>query len=286
MGSFCTECGKLHRAKNRSQYKECFDRTNAEVVNDTLDGDTESEPPLSDEMLNKPLSQMNVSDLLHIVNTANAPIRKKIDILYDEVIQKVTVLDKRVEYLESENDRKDDQINTMKSTIVNMQKCLNKIDDGDRKFNVMISGLPEADIIIDDDEEGAPLTSDVGKIKWLFRLLADDGNTVTDEVINNLDIRRLGIVRKGFSRMLKIKMPSVNDRDNLLNHAKKLKAATGAWGKVYINKDQHPVYVAENKRLRSKMFKLRREDKDAEVKITKGILYVNGIEMDKNTFFA
>ena len=111
---------------------------------------------------------MNVSDLLHIVNTANAPIREKIDILYDKVIQKVTVLDKRVEYLESENDRKDDQINTMKSTIVNMQKCLNKIDDDDRKFNVMISGLPEADIVIDDDEEGAPLTSDVGKSNGYF----------------------------------------------------------------------------------------------------------------------
>ena len=82
-------------------------------------------------------------------------------------------------------------------------------------------------------------------------------------------------------------LPSVKSRDEILQNAKKLKNAPDNLSKIYMKKDQHPVYIAENNRMRKKMFELRQKDdnKDKEIKIEKGQLLIDNIVIDKNTFF-
>ena len=83
-------------------------------------------------------------------------------------------------------------------------------------------------------------------------------------------------------------MQSIQARDELLKNSNKLKNATEIWKKVYIKKDRHPVYVAENNRLRTKMMILRQkpENKDKKIVISNGKLYVNDDIVEKNSFFS
>ena len=87
------------------------------------------------------------------------------------------------------------------------------------------------------------LSGDKMKIIHLIKIMEID--YFTDEHINNLEISRIGKERENYNRLVKITMQSIQERDELLKNSNKLKNATEIWKKVYIKKDQHPVYVAE-----------------------------------------
>ena len=88
--------------------------------------------------------------------------------------------------------------------------------------------------------------------------------------------------------MIKIKCGSKENRNELTKNSNKLKEADETWKRVYIRKDEHPVYLAEKNRLRKKMLELKKveENKTKEIIIKDGKLLMNGVVVDKNTFFA
>ena len=102
-----------------------------------------------------------------------------------------------------------------------------------------------------------------------------------------LEIYRIGQEREGIPRMIKMEFDTMENRDAFLKNARKVKEAPEEWKKVYIKKDQHPVYVGENNRLRSKMKRLQKmpENKDKTILIKDGKLTVNGTPVDENLFF-
>ena len=57
--------------------------------------------------------------------------------------------------------------------------------------------------------------------------------------------------------------------------------------KVFVKKDQHPVYLEENKRLRKKVGELKRKQgyENKEIKIVDGQLLVDNVSVDRNLFF-
>ena len=59
------------------------------------------------------------------------------------------------------------------------------------------------------------------------------------------------------------------------------------WCKVFIKKDQHPVYLSENNRLRKKAYTLKKTagNENKEIKIVKGNLLIDNVTVDKNLFF-
>ena len=86
--------------------------------------------------------------------------------------------------------------------------------------------------------------------------------------------------------MIKIKCGSKENRNELTKNSNKLKEADETWKRVYIRKDEHPVYLAEKNRLRKKMLELKKveENKTKEIIIKDGKLLMNGVVVDKNTF--
>ena len=102
--------------------------------------------PTCQEMMNKNSSELSAEDIFKIVQLANRELNVKIDELRNDVNVKVRNLQNRVEILESVNTQKDEEINTLKYIVVNMQKCLNKMDCVNRELNVIISDLPEKDM--------------------------------------------------------------------------------------------------------------------------------------------
>ena len=112
---------------------------------------------------------------------------------------------------------------------------------------------------------------------------------ILDTDVNNAHIRecnRIGQKKEGYTRLLKIKVANKDQRKQILDNSSKLKQQAHL-KKVYIKKDTHPVYVQETNRLRIKMKKLQDipANKD-KVKIVDGNLEVDGVIVDKNTFFV
>ena len=259
---------------------------NNNSTNDT-NNQNDSNNTLNEELLNKPMSEITVREIIGIINTVNQPINNKLEEICKEFDAKLSRLQTRVEFLEAENIRKNEESGTLKSIIVNMQKCLNRIDGNGRNLNIIISGLSEKDIKVENsqDQNQQLLATDENKIAWLLRFIGNE--KFVNEELKNCKIERLGKERTEKKRTIKMSVPSVQVRDEILKSAKKLKTGPDDISNVYIKKDQHPVYIAENNRMRKKMFELRQKEEniDKNIKIEKGKLLVDNVVHDQNTFF-
>ena len=191
-------------------------------------------------------------------------------------------MEDRMNIICKEKAKLEEENSVLKNVVVNMQKSLNKIDSDVRMKNVIITGLPEGEMHSEDGSES--FRSDQEKIKWL---LARMENSAFDGEIDDLHVSRIGDAKTGYNRVLKITLPSVERRDEFLKNTSKMKEAPSPWNKVYIKKDQHPVYIAENNRLRRKANELRRKAgyENKEVKIFNGKILVDNVVVDKNMFF-
>ena len=151
---------------------------------------------------------------------------------------------------------------------------------------MIISGLPEGAMAGITENSNNIITSDKEKLCMLFKKL--DIAQLSDDILENLVCNRIGKERPGFHRLVKVELPSIDLRNNILKNAAKLKTLSEVWSKIYIKKDMHPVYIKENRRLYKKMMELKEKPdyENKEVKIMKGKLLVDGIMVDKNTFFA
>ena len=97
-------------------------------------------------------------------------IEDKIDKLCDNLVGKVEVLENRVKILETENEQKDQDIRTLRYTVVNMQKSLNHLDSKERNLNVIISGLLEEEMTSGYDADTV-LTTDGEKVRELLEIM-------------------------------------------------------------------------------------------------------------------
>ena len=207
----------------------------------------------------------------------------------NEMGNKYTSLEYKVKLLETENILKEDKIETLTSIIVGMPKNLNAVDGNSRSCCVIVTGVPEDDMTssaTNDNTETTPLTTDYDKVKEILKLTENSYSTA--DGINDFEISRLGKTRQGSNRAIKIKLPSKKERDEFLKGGNKLKTLNDPWKKIYIKKDLHPVYNQENTRMRKKFYALKSDPNNAnkEIKLEKGILTIDGIPVDKNTFFC
>ena len=123
--------------------------------------------------------------------------------------------------------------------------------------------------------------NDEQKVSTLFKeigLALPEGYTLT----------RLGKQKDNFNRVIKMNVMSKEYRDVITKDSKLLKGKRLPWGKIYINRDLHPVLVQENNRLRHKKNNLMKleENKNKNVKIEKGKLTIDGEVVDENLFFV
>ena len=191
--------------------------------------------------------------------------------------------------LEADNEKKTEENVIMRNIICNMQKNLNQHDSSERRLNIIISGLSEGVIEIDqadnngDATSSTTLTTELEKVTWLLRYLKCEH--FTEQMIAGFYLKKK---RDNFNRVLKVRLTSVEDRDAFLVNIPILKNAPKSLGKVFIKKDQHPVYLEENKRLRKKMYDLKKaeENQGKEIKFMDGKISIDGVTVDKNSFFC
>ena len=273
----CNEC-ETFNANTRTGEGGARRKMSAAAAND----DDIIETTIPEEIANKSGADLFATDIYTIVTTAIQGTNKKIDDLKNDVNDRIVTLENRVKILEAEKEKKDDDINTLNHTVISMHRAFNSLDQGERSTRAVIKHLPEHDM--DGNTEGEKLTSDLEKIKQICQLMEYH---IQEQVLENLKISRIGKERNRIPRMLKVKFADMKSRDAFIKNSSKMKEAPEVWKKVYIKKDQHPVYVSENNRLRNKMTDLRKlpENAGKDIFIKDGKLTINGSVIDKNLFF-
>ena len=168
-----------------------------------------------------------------------------------------------------------------------MQKSINRIDSESRKTNIIITGLPESDIVVtSNNNQPDTLVNDIDKVKVLIGNISEEN----DLDVDTWTIDRIGVPRDGSTRAIKVTTNNTDERDKVISLAPRLKSCENVWNKVYLKKDVHPVYAKETARIRRKRKELltqyENNNENHEVKIVKGHLQVDGVTVDKNLFFV
>ena len=228
--------------------------------------------------LSKSLGSLTVADLTNILQ----PIQSSIEDIKTTLSQQMGTLQTKVQVLENELKKEVAKNEQLTDVIVTMQKSLNMIDADKRVTNLIINGLPEEEMINEDID----LVDDKAKFKCLMHKI---GIGDIDEQIDNFEFARIGIPAEGKKRVLKINVGTKDRRDKICKESKKVKLLPAPWKLVYINKDVHPVYMKENKRIRKKMQELKKvpgyEHESGRVKLENGMLTVDDAVVDQNLFF-
>ena len=261
----CTSCGKKN-TKNRTidpVSKEC-----SECQSES----TEVTPQIDDDAT---MSNIKFSEFKVWMKAELNPIIEDIKSLRESV-QEIEKQKRQIELLKARVEEHEDTIDALKNVVAIQQRSLRAQDSDVREKNLIISGISESDIV----DNGQTYNSDEEKIGGLFR-------TIGVILPEGYTLERLGKPNDRYSRSIKLNVISKANRDSAITKAKDLKDAAEPWNMVYINYDQHPAVVEENKRLRKKkkMLKSLEENKDKEIKIEKGELKVDGIVVDSNILF-
>ena len=227
---------------------------------------------------NTPVSAMTAGQMLALIQSQTKPLENKVENIDQKLDLEINGLKTRIGVLENEVKEQKEKNETLTQIVVEMQKSLNKIDNTDREKNLMISGLPEERIQVDN----VWLESDTEKVDKMFSLIEVEGGPWNVERIGRQPTN-------GKTRIAKVVFTDKEKRDKAAEQSSKLKELEEPWKKVYLNRDKHPVYRYENNRLRKKMNDLRKkpefQDNPRErVKINIGELTVDGSVVDRNTF--
>ena len=226
----------------------------------------------------KSLGSLTVADLVQILQ----PIQSSVEEIKTTLTQQMGALQTKVQVLENELKKEVTKNETLTSAVVSMQKCLNQIDVEKRVTNLMISGLPEEEMIT---AENTNLADDKEKLKTLLHNI---GINDMDAEIDTFEYTRIGVANERKRRLLKVNVGSKDTRDKICVETKKIKLLPAPWKSIYINKDVHPVYLKENQRVRKKMQDLKKvpgfEHESGRVKLENGLLKVDGAIVDQNLF--
>ena len=290
----CQTCNQFYnRLRTGTQCNGCFNKAYPSVrsrgtTSNGTDADAAVATATDDIQIDgsKPVNELNVDELVTLITRTIQPVKDDLALIRQELSEKTKAHNNRLKLLEADVQQKQERIDGLESTVIEMQKFINTIDHEERRTNIIVTGLSESTIQApDEDESGTALDNDNEKMKVIIDAIK--GNERFD--VDTWTISRIGRARDGSNRAIKIVTTSPDERDKVLSLASKLKTQPETWSKVYLKKDLHPVYAKENQRMRKKKYDLTQQfinnGEQHEVKIVKGQLQVDGNTVDRNLFF-
>ena len=163
-------------------------------------------------------------------------------------------LSKDIEELKATN-------NTLTKTLAQHQRFLEMLDNQQRANRLIIHGVPEANMTIENQE----MTNDAQKIECILRKIDHDNRDV-------IKSRRLGQVPGNDAqkiRPIEVTLTSPLPRDKILQDAPKLNGKGEPFSRIRIKKDLHPAVRQEWKRLKDleETEKARPENASSKIEI-------------------
>ena len=264
------------------QSNECTTAPTTHIAGISLE-EIQSMSPLSSENLNEPLT---AGMMLKIFSEVIKPINDRLDnhearitaleqstssnsISLNEVkntstdnTQKLLASDARIKNLEQAQAK-------LKSVVTKQQTKIAIEDKKSRSRNLVFAGLSETESLV-----GA--TTDKDKVKYIL-------DTIDLSHINICSCRRTGNKDKGPQdrpRFLIVEFPDQHSRNAVRSAASQLNSIASL-KEIRIKADLNKAERDEYKRIYDLRDKLRTENPDATVEVTKGSVIMNGSEIDK-----
>ena len=260
---------------------------------DTLFGLSEEQledlPELPSNWVSEPFHNLTGGHLLNIIMHANNILLTKIDEINDSVrdIKMELAANKATGQKNTESilanmeriERQENETNTMKKVIVNQQLFLERNQRERLASNLMITGIAKDGITIG----GKILNETSEKVTALLHHIkapVDQQQYTMHEFEGNSENTTIAV---------KLTFTDIETKKKVLGNAKLLKNSKEFPG-VYIRNDETKISRKENFRLRDKARNLKSQHSESEVKIVKGKLLHDGVEVDKfdisNQIFA
>lgn len=165
------------------------------------------------------------------------------------VFKKIEGIERSIEAINVNQIRLDTEISSIKQVIIKQQQYIERLETEKRMNNVIVQGIPEPGIKIDD----VSLTTDTEKVDYLTNIVSENGLAV-DSVF------RLGRKGNERSRPLVVRFSCKADRNRFLFHQKSLRENVECklhFGTIFVNRDSTYLMRKEEKRLRDKIKAMR-----------------------------
>lgn len=193
----------------------------------------------------------------------------------DDVIHRLSTLEARYDDIRVEQSRLDIQQKSLITVIEKQQIALENFEIRSRKSNLILSGVPESDIV----DLTSTLKSDFDKVDAICRMISQDFHC--DDIS---ECFRIGKKSNNKSRPLKIKFNNIKMRNDLLYNQKTMREnLPSSWrgSKIFANPDLPLLTRTENLRLRTRL----KEEKEHALPtdnlyIRRGKLFKNSIVID------
>ena len=302
---FCNNCGaKLGRTTVGTLCKKCYPNRNqllngtattpssdAGGGNDTSDDIIMADLGLNDDILqNLPelpsewykqdLRQMNAGHLVRIMRCFFQPIQEELKSLKNKIgdmekgIQSISTIttDHTVKLKDTEEDLKDKgkEIELIKKAVFNQQVFLENLQKKDLKNNMIITGIPNGELVIDD----VTLQSDEEKVAGILHEIGDNISTDCYKLLY------FPAAENRTTHVCKVTFNDFNVKMNVIKNAKKLKDIESL-RKVFLQWDDPKLTRQENQRLRKAKWELKQSHPNDNLELRKGILKRNNQQVDK-----
>ena len=224
------------------------------------------------------IQKINKDDIIDIIIAAKesgdgslSRVEERLDALFHEM----SALRQTVSNFEDSSKKKlqemQAKLDKQADIIMAHQMFLENIDRKGREDHLIVFGVPE------DQEALDGATSDISKLDKIWTTIESDVIRVSDKRLGKTAVT-------GKKRPILVVVRSKDDRDKVLDQAKKLSDAGNLYERIYVKKDQHPEVRKEWNRLREaeKRERLRPENQNATIRLDtkERKLYINDIVID------
>ena len=279
----CKKCQRqLSKFNKVGLCKACYQNRNNQNNNNSngiVSSNVLSIPSVIDDQINDlqelplnwfdvPIQDLNGGHLLKIILHANNSLIFRVSML-DE---RITVLEESLANNEELIASQETEVVQLKKGIVNQQSFLEQIQCNNLIKNVMITGIPNNNVIIGN----AHYSDTKEKIDGILRRI----DVVLD--YDDYELRTFEISDERTTHAAKMIFKDIETKTRLMSQAKKLKD-NEHFSNVYVRNDETKLARKENYRLWQKARELRSDEANvnAVIKIEKGKLIHNDIIVDQ-----
>ena len=208
------------------------------------------------------------------LDEALSQLEQKLNVKLDSILNKMDQIESRIDGIQTEQIRLGVEIDKIKEVVVDQQRLIERHETDKRRNHLIISGVPEANITIDNET----LKTDMMKVQHFCDEVCDTG-------VHIYRCIRLGKDGGRSPRIIKAEFAEVEMRNKILRSQKALRSdpsIINAFGRIYFNPDSTPLGRKEDNRLRETMRNLKSNSTDKDlIFMKKGMLYKNGEIVDK-----
>ena len=281
----CTTCKETFtRVDNNGICKGCRTSADMSIISEDFEEELENLPELPDNWFTEPIQNLNGGHILKILLLGNRKQERK----FDKLSERVSLLEntdainepritantemartngEKIEELEK-------TISSMKKTIVNQQEFLEQLQRNNLAKNAMVTGIPNDPLIVGNNSVDDPKEKVIAILNELNPNLNEHEYSI---YMFDPFTRHDGTI----THSAKVTFHSIDIKKQTLANSKTLKDKGNFFRSIYCKNDETKIARSENYRLRKKAKELREEFPDDTIKIEKGVLKRNNVQVDK-----